>query len=150
MAIIKHCKSNIGDNTILVYTEIKQSQIIVDEIVHIPGKATYNSYIVATVERTCTLVCIQGSKQNRYGQLHIDLINNFNHGQHIYLLNVIEAYSMIINHLAPAKSKRKARIPKSKQESESGFENDIAFVQKGVEHITCFDCGDRGHYKNST
>ena len=88
VAIIKHVKGNIGDNIILVHTEMKRWGIAVDETVHIPGEQMYGSYIGAAIARTCTLVFIQGSDWNRYEKIHINLVKNLNHGQDIYPLNV--------------------------------------------------------------
>ena len=56
---------------------------------------------------------------------------------------------MIVNHVEPTKARVSARAPPANnRDIDSESEDEIAFVQKGAEHITCFDCGKKGHYKN--
>lgn len=58
---------------------------------------------------------------------------------------------MIVNHANPPKTKQHLQqAAVAKQEFESESEDDVAFIQKWAENDTCFDCGDKGHYKNST
>ena len=66
-------------------------------------------------------------------------------------MNLTEGYNMIVNHVEPRKLTGHTHRPNRKiqQDSDSDFEDDVAFLQKSAEHITCFDCGEKGHYKNS-
>ena len=150
MAVIKHYKGNVGDNAVLVQTEIVRNGITLDEQKHIPGDTTYNMYVKDARTRALALVFIEGADRSRYGELHIDMINNYNRGQDIYPTNVTQAYNMIVNHVEPIKARPSARAPPaSNRDSDSESEDDVAFVQKGAENVTCFDCGKKGHYKNS-
>ena len=59
-------------------------------------------------------------------------------------------YNMIVNHMEPTKVRSIVRAPSAKnRDSESESEDDIAFIQKGAEYVTYFDCGKKGHFKNS-
>ena len=149
VGIIEHYKGNIGDDTVLVHTEIKRGGINVNVDTHIPGNSIYDSHIEAAKDRTLALAFIQGADRNRYAQLHIDLVNSFSRGQDIYPVNVTEAYNMIVNHVDSAKQNPKHRTQRKEVQSESESDTETAFVQKGAEHITCFDCGEKGHYKGS-
>ena len=72
------------------------------------------------------------------------MINNFNRGQDVYPNNVTQAYNMIVNHVEPIKARSSVKAsPVNNRDSESESEDDIAFVQKGAEHVTCFDCGKK-------
>ena len=107
-------------------------------------------YIKDTRTRALALAFIEGANCSRYAQLHINMINNFIQGQDIYSTNVTQAYNMIVNHVEPTKARVSARAPPANnRDTDSESEDEIAFVQKGAEHITCFDCGKKGHYKNS-
>ena len=148
VAVINHYKGNVGDDLVLVQTEIVRSGITLDEQKHIPGDTTYDMYIKDA--RALALDFIEGADRSRYGQLHIDMINNFNQGQDIYPTNVTQAYNMIVNHVEPIKVRPSARAPPvNNRDSDSESEDDVAFVQKGAENVTCFDCPKKGHYKNS-
>ena len=87
VAVIKHYKGNIGDDLILVHTEIVRSGVVLDEDKHIPGDSTYDMHIGEARSRACALAFIEGADRSRYAQLHIDMINNFNRGQDIYPTN---------------------------------------------------------------
>ena len=57
---------------------------------------------------------------------------------------------MIVNHVEPNNVRSSVRVPPvNNRDSDSESEDDIAFVQKGTDHVTCFDCGKKEHYKNS-
>ena len=78
------------------------------------------------------------------------MVNGYNRGQDIYPTSMTQAYNMIVNHVEPTKTRYNgSHAPPPKQESDSESEDNVAFLQKGAEHITCFDCGEMGHYKNS-
>ena len=148
VAVIKHYKGNVGDDVVLVQTEIVRNGITLDEKKHIPGDATYNMHIKDARARALALTFIEGADRSRYGQLHIDMINNYNWGQDIYPTNVTQAYNMIVNHVEPIKARPSARAPPANnRDSDSESEDDVAFVQKGAENSTYFDYGKKGHYK---
>ena len=150
VAVIKHYKGNIGDDLILVQTEIIRSGMTLDEHKHISGDSTYDMHIKYARARALALAFIEGADRSRFAQLHIDMINNFNRGQDIYPTSLTQAYNMIVNHVEPIKARSSVKAPPANnRDSESESEDDIAFVQKGAEHVTCFDCGKKGHFKNS-
>ena len=151
--MIKHYKGNVGNDLILVHTELVRDGVTLDENMHIPGDSTYDSYIKIARSRSYALTFIEGSDRGRYAQLHVDLVNSFNRGQDIYPSSVTQAYNMIVNHVEPTRPRynvSRAPIAKESKESDSESGDDVAFVQKGAENVTCFDCGEKGHYKNST
>ena len=98
--------------------------------------------------RTFALAFIECSDRSWYAQLHMYLITRFNRGQDMYPTSVTQAYNMITNYLDLNITESHATL--SKQESDSESEDDVVFVQKGAENITCFDCGEKGHYRGSS
>ena len=105
VSVIKHYKGNVGDDLILVHTELVRDGVTLDEDTHIPGDSTYDSYIKVAKSRSYTLAFIEGSDRSRYAQLHIDLVNGFNCGQDIYPSSVTQAYNMIVNNVEPTRPK---------------------------------------------
>ena len=61
VAVIKYYKGNIGDDRILVQTEIVRSGIALDEEKHIPGESTYDMHIKDAKVGVLALAFIEGA-----------------------------------------------------------------------------------------
>ena len=137
VAVIKQYKGNIGDDLILVHTEIVRSGVVLNEDKHVPGNSIYDIHINGSRSIACALTFIEGADRSRYAQLHIDMINSFNHVQDIYPTSVTQAYNMIVNQVGPIKTESNVQPPPAiKYQSESKSEDNVAFVIKGADNIT--------------
>lgn len=58
---------------------------------------------------------------------------------------------MIINHVDPKKQKcyRQWQVAVVKKYFENESKDDVVYMQKGVKIVTCINCKEIGHYKNS-
>ena len=101
-------------------------------------------------DRALAIQFLKGADKKRFGNLLIELENQFTRGTDQYPVDVTAAYGMLVSYRGP-------RQPQNQQQGQSSTSNGLQFAQTttapvpgldGILHeaIICFHCQGPGHY----
>ena len=148
--MLEYYRGSFGKDKGLILEEYRRSGIEIKS-----DTIDYNSGIHKRMEekakqRTEGMVLLKNADTRRFGVLLVDLENNFSRRVDQYPKDMTEAYNLLIKHKLPPdnnnKSRRNRRRERRRPDDQEG-ENILAQNTAEFHHeITCYNCGEEGHY----
>ena len=165
--VIEHCGGDIGTDEGLIDRRLTNSNPPLTRM-------TATDAQLEAAERYCKeayLACafLLGSDRNRYGKLLEDLENDFTQGSDRYPKTVVDAYNLLMywkqnpRNLVRILGGGNDGIAFANVDDDTANANNAALTTvesggsggggrkghaKGISHITCYNCGEKGHYSN--
>ena len=161
--VIEHYGGTIGDDVALINEELKnlQSSGDTDTDLEMAKQMARN--------KAHAIFFMTKADKGRYGQLVIDLENQYTRGTDQYPATITETYNMLVNYKKPANNRERNATRRTNRGTAATTENtnsgrgdeeeqhdDVAFVQHAetaqppaIENVKCFKCNEYGHYSNS-
>lgn len=169
--VLEYYKCCLGDDRAMVYYEMQEDGIIVDETKHVPGDPKYDVFRDRARERFWATAMIVNADPSRFNSLKVELSNSFVKGTCEYPVTMAGAYDLLLKYTLPTHTvklqggeKESGNNTNSTPEaSESSDSEADSETEKFVEKMTfanaklrCFICGSEEHmapacpYKDQT
>lgn len=153
--VLEHYGANIGEDEVF----IKEAEKLIDEFPPDVNDHDYKTYLVkvakyrdkckkAVRNRTLALTFLKGADMRLYGNLWVELENQFTRQHDQYPIDLTAAYNMLLNY--------KSTAPVQGTDGGDAL-GGLSFLQRGgvtvpgsdgITHarITCYTCNNKGHY----
>jgi hypothetical protein len=152
--VIEHIGGIIGEEPALLQTELDRLQLTVDTASPEQMKAATES----AKQVYLAVAFLSGSDWNRYSKMLDDLENAYLHGRDEYPRTLTAAYNLLLHWMNSIKTHEGTNNTVSEgvaftniaadedSEQETTLTTDSQTEIRDISHITCFNCGEKGHY----
>ena len=105
MAVLAHYGGSIEPFRAVVFKEMEIAKFTVDSSVHKPGNKDYDFYVPPAKQRESAILFLDNSCNQRYGQLKIDLANQYAMKNDQYPVTLTAAYALLGSYISDKSQK---------------------------------------------
>ena len=95
MEVLAHYGGSLEPFKAVVHKEMINAKYTIDEAIHLPGDIEYNHHVPKAKESEAAITFLDNACDERYGQLKVDLSNQYSRKNNQYPTTLADAYTML-------------------------------------------------------